>query len=120
RSWKKAEKQAFVQLPPEVKSAIQRRDHEREVEVRRLQNELAELKKTATTAPSETVTSKETTNMAKQGYEKGVGPYSQNDVKLTRTDKGSGNSANIKDDRDISKIVDRNALDRPGPLDSGE
>jgi len=75
RSWRKAEKQAFIQLPPEVKSAIHRRDHERETEVRRLQNLVSELKKTAnTTAPESKpvdISEKETLPMAKK--DKGVG-----------------------------------------------
>jgi hypothetical protein len=45
RSWTRAEKEAFVELPPEVRGAIARREREREVELRRCQNELAALKK---------------------------------------------------------------------------
>src|SRR5262245_50331794 len=50
RSWNKDEKAAFVGLPVEIKAAIQRREHQREKELRRLQNELAALKKTTATS----------------------------------------------------------------------
>src|SRR5262245_38915441 len=38
RSWRKSEKEAFVTMPVEVRAAVARREHEREVETRRLQN----------------------------------------------------------------------------------
>src|SRR5262249_28292922 len=53
RSWNKEEKASFVQLPHEIKAAIQRREHQREVQLRRMQNEVAALKKltAVSTAP---------------------------------------------------------------------
>jgi len=103
RSWKKAEKAAFVQLPPEIKTAIYRRDHEREIEVRRLQNELAELKK-ATTAP-EPVTEKEDTNMPSK-----TNAYNKDDPAWTKaivrkTDPGT----NVEPGKQIYKKVDANS-----------
>ena len=53
RSWRKDEKKLFVTMPAEVKVAVSRREHQRETEIRRLQNELAELKKTALPAAAE-------------------------------------------------------------------
>jgi hypothetical protein len=105
RSWNKAEKAAFVGLPPEVKAAIQRRDHQREVELRRMQNQVAELKRQTTAADTkEPVEIKEETKMAKrEGYKDGIGPYSgQDDIKF---DRQSGNGG---DSKDISRVVDSN------------
>lgn len=51
RSWTKAEQQAFVQLPSEVKAAISRREKDRERALRRTQNELAAMKRQNQTAP---------------------------------------------------------------------
>jgi hypothetical protein len=45
RSWKAPEKEMFVTLPAEIRAAISRREKQREVEVRRLQNSVAEEKR---------------------------------------------------------------------------
>jgi len=45
RSWNKQEKLFFTQLPPEVKAAIARMEHEREKVIRRYQNEMAACRK---------------------------------------------------------------------------
>ena len=45
RSWPKDSKLQFAELPVEIQSVIARREHQREVELRRMQNELADLKK---------------------------------------------------------------------------
>src|SRR5262249_28026235 len=92
RSWNKLEKEAFVQLPPEVKAAIHRREHQRETEVRRMQNQLAELKRQQqSAADNKEPISKETKTMAKkEGHEKGVGPYAggDKDSKVKRDSSG--------------------------------
>jgi hypothetical protein len=41
----------FVTLPAEIRAVISRREKQREVEVRRLQNSVAELKRFSQTAP---------------------------------------------------------------------
>jgi hypothetical protein len=51
RSWKIPEKELFVTLPAEIRAVISRREKQREVEVRRLQNSVAELKRFSQTAP---------------------------------------------------------------------
>src|SRR5262249_60739317 len=45
RSWSKDSKVAFAELPVEIQAVIAKREHERERELRRMQNELADLKK---------------------------------------------------------------------------
>src|SRR5262249_27067618 len=45
RSWTRPEQEIFVTLPVEVRAAISRREHQREKEVRRLQNSIADLKR---------------------------------------------------------------------------
>jgi len=63
RSWKVPEKEIFVTLPVEVRAAVSRREKQREVEVRRLQNSVAELKRFSQTAPeSKPVTNEEVTS----------------------------------------------------------
>jgi hypothetical protein len=47
RSWRKAEQLAFMSLPVEIRAAIERREHQRETVIRRLQNECAEAKRQA-------------------------------------------------------------------------
>jgi hypothetical protein len=63
RSWTKDEKQVFTQLPVEIQRAVSRRERDREVQLRRMQNELAELKRQRAAATSAADnTEKETTN----------------------------------------------------------
>jgi hypothetical protein len=50
RSWTKEEKLMWATLPPEIRSVIARREHSREKETRRLQNEVAEMKRLSETA----------------------------------------------------------------------
>ena len=50
RSWRKPEKEMFVTLPVEIRAAVARREREREIETRRLQNSVAELKRLNQTA----------------------------------------------------------------------
>jgi hypothetical protein len=45
RSWRKAEQLMFGELPPEIRAAIERREQQRETELRRLMNQLTELKR---------------------------------------------------------------------------
>jgi hypothetical protein len=45
RSWTRDEQQAFRELPVEIQRVVARRERDREVQLRRMQNELAELKK---------------------------------------------------------------------------
>ena len=112
RSWAKNEKKLFTELPVEIQIVVARREKDRETQLRRGQNELAEMKKLLRlqTAPDNAKTvelnNEEIPMAKKEGYEKGVGPYSQNDVKMTRQ------PAKFDPGKDISKKVDRNA--RPG------
>jgi hypothetical protein len=63
RSWTKDEKQLFTELPVEIQRAVSRRERDREVQLRRMQNELAELKRQRAAATSAADnTEKETTN----------------------------------------------------------
>jgi hypothetical protein len=50
RSWRKPEQEMFVTLPVEIRAAISRREKQRETEVRRLQNLVADLKRLNQTA----------------------------------------------------------------------
>ena len=50
RSWKAEEKELFVTLPAEIKAVVSRREQQREKELRRLQNELAQLKRSTVAA----------------------------------------------------------------------
>jgi hypothetical protein len=45
RSWTKEEQRDWPLLPPTIKAAIARRERERDIKLRQLQNELADLKK---------------------------------------------------------------------------
>jgi hypothetical protein len=44
RSWRIAEQLMFAELPPEIGAAVERREQQRDIELRKMQNELAELK----------------------------------------------------------------------------
>jgi hypothetical protein len=46
RSWNKLEQLSFSTLPPDTRAAIERRERQREREIRRLQNEVAKLRQT--------------------------------------------------------------------------
>ena len=67
RSWKVPEKEIFVTMPVEIRAAVARREQQRETEVRRLQNCIAEEKKrlkaaaASTHAAENATTEKETT-----------------------------------------------------------
>jgi hypothetical protein len=61
RSWRKDEKEAFALLPVHVQWVIARRELDREKELRRGQNEIAEMKKRLK-ADAATIKSAETTN----------------------------------------------------------
>ena len=107
RSWTRAEKQTFTELPVEIQAVVARREQDRETTLRRGQNELAEMKKLLRlqTAPDNAkpveVINEEIPMAKKEGHELGVGPYSKNDVKMTREpDKGYPKPV------DISKKVD--------------
>jgi hypothetical protein len=60
RWWTEAEKLLFSDLPAEVRTIVSRRDHQRETDMRRLQNELADLKKRQGAADERTVIAKDT------------------------------------------------------------
>lgn len=63
RSWKAEEKEAFLTLPAEIKAVVSRREQQREKELRRLQNELAQLKRSTVAADTKEPTKlKEETN----------------------------------------------------------
>jgi hypothetical protein len=66
RSWAKDEKQLFTQLPVEIQRVIARREADRETQMRRSQNEAADLRRLLkTAAETKPVTQKEDTTMAK-------------------------------------------------------
>jgi hypothetical protein len=54
RSWRKWEKEVFVTMPVEIRAAVSRREMQRETEVRRLQNSVAEEKKRLQAAAAST------------------------------------------------------------------
>jgi hypothetical protein len=65
RSWPKEDKVLFATLPPDIRDVIARREQAREIELRRKQNEVAELRKRLTTEAatnSVNVEKKETKN----------------------------------------------------------
>jgi hypothetical protein len=64
RSWTKDEKFSFALLPVDIRAAIERRENDRDKELRRLQNQTAELKRQSDSAETKPVISetKETTN----------------------------------------------------------
>jgi hypothetical protein len=62
RSFTKEESRDWWSLPPMIKAAIGRRERERETYLRRIQNELAELKKNQPDAAKPVETAKEVTN----------------------------------------------------------
>jgi hypothetical protein len=51
RSWRASEQLLWAALPPEIRGIISRRERERDLALRRKQNELAELKRQTATAP---------------------------------------------------------------------
>jgi hypothetical protein len=62
RSWRQDEKQMFTQLPVEIQRAVSRRERDREVQLRRMQNEVAELKRQRAAATSAADNEERTTN----------------------------------------------------------
>jgi hypothetical protein len=56
RSWRKNEQLVFMGLPVEIRAAIERREHQREVQMRRCQNDAAELKKRQSDGAAKPVT----------------------------------------------------------------
>jgi hypothetical protein len=64
RSWTRAEQDAFRELPVELQRTVSRREKDREVQLRRLQNEAAELRRQMADAAPKTAdnTERETTN----------------------------------------------------------
>jgi hypothetical protein len=59
RSWTKEDKLMFTTLPPSIKARIAKREHEREVSLRRAQNQAAELKRSADNAAKEKIVTTE-------------------------------------------------------------
>src|SRR5262249_37431699 len=106
RSWSKNFKIAFKELPAAIQAAIATREHAREVELRQMQNELADLKKRLPSdADNKEPIEEETKTMAKkEGHTKGVGPYAggDKDSKVRRDSSGLGYPV----PKDISKKVD--------------
>jgi hypothetical protein len=109
RSWKAPEKEMFVMLPADIRAAISRREKQRETEVRRLQNSIAEEKKRlqAAGASTQAADNERTTEMARkddkgwndsvQGGEapkfdrsKDYTPFKKGSDILDRVDKASG------------------------------
>lgn len=123
RSWLKSEKESFVTMPIEVKAAVVRRERDRETQLRRMQNELAELKKRQKqTAPESSKPvepkEKETTNMASKKTQKGLGAYTDDKDPIVRRE-----NRNSWDRKDISKQVDPSWERRDGfaaKLDKGK
>ena len=102
RSWTKNEKVSFAQLPSDVRAAISRREQQRDRELRRLQNETAELRKIGD-AVKVAEKDGEDTMPKREGWQKGEGPYSKSsDLKLDRQE-------DTRKPRDISQAVDGNA-----------
>jgi hypothetical protein len=67
RSWTREEQQAFRELPVEIQRVVARRERDREVQLRRMQNEIAAIKKrlsqtAADQKPVETIVEKDTEN----------------------------------------------------------
>jgi len=124
RSWRKPEKEMFVTLPPDIRAAVARREHERETQLRRLQNEVAALKKTTanSTAPNESVTTSKEETMVKRndkGWNGPQGSADMGDTPLRKDDSALG----YHKPRDISKVVDSNHKVNDGyvgPLKSQE
>jgi hypothetical protein len=120
RSWTKEQKVQFSEFPRAAQEVIAAREKDRETTLRRGQNEIAEMKRRlqADAATKSAEPQKEENDMAKkEGYEKGVGPYSQNDVTMTRK------PATFDPGKDISKKVQTNADQDggfSGKLTSGE
>jgi hypothetical protein len=60
RSWKSSEQLLWAELPPEIRAAVARREHERELVIRRCQNQAAaakaELKRLSDSAETKPVT----------------------------------------------------------------
>ena len=117
RSWTKEQKAQFAEFPRAAQEVIAAREKDRETTLRRGQNEIAEMKKRLMADAEKSAEPKEENDMAKQGYEKGIGPYSKNDVVMTRK------PATFDPGKDISRKVDTNAdqdAGFSGKLTSGE
>jgi hypothetical protein len=125
RSWTKDEKQVFTQLPVEIQSVVARREKDRETQIRRAQNELAETKKLlrlmADAAKTADNTEKENDMVARNDADWN-GPQGSADMgkdKLKKDESGRDYPKPV----DISKKVDPSWKRNDGfsaPLDSKE
>ena len=87
RSWTKSEKLLWAALPEEVRAVIQRRDANQEAEMRRVQNEAAELRKTCSAEKATDNTTEGIEIMAKK--QNGEGAFHHNDGDpIVRRDRG--------------------------------
>lgn len=93
RSWTKEEKEAFKALPPEHQQRIADRERAREVEIRRGQNEAAEIRKAAEAE-------RQQAEQARQRYEHGLTNTLQ--ALLSSADS---EFADIKTHADVQKLV---------------
>jgi hypothetical protein len=97
RSWTKQGKELFATLPLHTQEIIANREQHRERELRRMHNELAELKKRLPDgADKPVINGKETTTMGKKP---GEGAYHNNDgdpIYRRETDPGNSSSAKGK------------------------
>jgi Skp family chaperone for outer membrane proteins len=92
RSWTKDEKQVFTQLPVEIQRVVARRERDREIQLRRGQNEIAEMRKRlqADAAPkSADETRKRIEDAEEERLDRETRAYTTDEVKLNRQpDKG--------------------------------
>src|SRR5262245_45233385 len=117
-------RKCLSRCPPDIRAAVARREHERETQLRRLQNEVAALKKTTAnaTAPNESVTTSKEETMVKRndkGWNGPQGSADMGDTPLRKDDSALG----YHKPRDISKVVDSNHKVNDGyvgPLKSQE
>jgi hypothetical protein len=117
RSWTKADKLAFTLLPLHTQKTITHREHQREVEVRRLQTELSLTKKRPTTGADKPVTSKEDTKM---GTKRGPYSDSEDNAAWENPPKGKGDGSGQDTpgrsiDRNVTENAERNG-GFPAPL----
>ena len=61
-SWNQADKNLFIQLPPDLQATVARRERERDIALRRGQNEIAEMKKQLQQAVTAAQAKEETSN----------------------------------------------------------
>ena len=114
RSWPKADQLLWAELPPAIRAVISKRDRERETALRRMQNELAEMKKRLNgSSVPKAVDNKEDEVMAKEG--KGFTKADEEAAGLVDGGPavGAGDASNSPYGKDISRRVN-DAADENG------